>query len=175
VALEREEVVRVALGLLDEVGLDGLSLRKLAARLNVQAPTLYWHFKNKQDLIDEMATTMMAAGPLPPPTQAVWHEWLSWMALNMRAAMLAHRDGALLHAAARPSEGGWEAVESIVAMLRAAGFSKEDGLHGLGVLTDYVLGATLEEQAGATPFPVENRVETGVALILDGMRARLSA
>jgi TetR/AcrR family transcriptional regulator, tetracycline repressor protein len=174
VALERDEVVRVALDLLDEVGLDGLSLRKLAAQLGVQAPTLYWHFKNKQDLIDEMAAVMMAAAPLEPPTQAVWDEWLSWMARNMHAAMLAHRDGALLHAAARPSEGGWDAVETIVAMLRAAGFSKEDGLHGLGVLTDYVLGAAIEEQTGVTPFPVADRVGMGIDLILDGMRARVT-
>jgi TetR/AcrR family tetracycline transcriptional repressor len=174
VALERDEVVRVALDLLDEVGLNGLSLRKLAARLGVQAPTLYWHFKNKQDLIDEMAARMMAATPLPPPEQAVWDQWLSWMARNMRAAMLAHRDGALLHAAARLSEGGWNAVEAIIAMLRAAGFSKEDGMHGLGVLTDYVLGAAIEEQTGSTAFPVEDRVGVGIELILDGMRARLS-
>ncbi|MEV4316541.1 TetR/AcrR family transcriptional regulator C-terminal domain-containing protein [Actinocrispum sp. NPDC049592] len=172
--LERDEAVRVALDLLDEVGLDGLSLRKLAAKLGVQAPTLYWHFKNKQDLIDEMAAQMMAGEALPPPTSASWDEWLSWMARNMRALMLAHRDGALLHAAARPAEGGWEAVEAIVAMLRAAGFSQEDGLHGLGVLTDYVLGATLEEQAGVTAFPVEDRVGMGIELILDGMRARLA-
>jgi hypothetical protein len=59
-------------------------------------------------------------------------------------------------------------------MLRAAGFSKEDGMHGLGVLTDYVLGATLEEQAGSTAFPVEDRVGVGIELILDGMRARLA-
>jgi TetR/AcrR family tetracycline transcriptional repressor len=174
VALERDEVVRVALDLLDEVGLAGLSLRKLAAKLGVQAPTLYWHFKDKQDLIDEMSSAMMAASPIPPPEQAVWNEWLAWMARNMHAAMLMRRDGALLHAASRPSEGGWEAVEVIVAMLRAAGFSKEDGLHGLGVLTDYVLGAAIEEQNGATPFPVEDRIGKGIELILDGMRARLS-
>jgi TetR/AcrR family tetracycline transcriptional repressor len=174
VALERDEVVRVALALLDEVGLDNLSLRKLAAELGVQAPTLYWHFKNKQDLIDEMSAAMMSATPIDPPTKAVWDEWLSWMARNMHAAMLAHRDGALLHAAARPSEGGWEAVETIVAMLRVAGFSKEEGLQGVGVLTDYVLGAAIEEQTGSVPFPVEDRIGSGVELILDGMRARVS-
>ena len=46
-ALTREKVVRTALRLLDKVGLDGLTLRKLAAELRVQAPALYWHFKNK--------------------------------------------------------------------------------------------------------------------------------
>jgi len=50
--LERDLVVNTALKLLDEVGLDGLTLRKLAAELGVQAPALYWHFKNKQALLD---------------------------------------------------------------------------------------------------------------------------
>ena len=53
--LDREHVVRVALRLLDEAGLDGLTLRRLAAELDVKAPALYWHFANKQDLLDHMA------------------------------------------------------------------------------------------------------------------------
>src|ERR1700688_4158094 len=56
VALKRQGVVRTALRILDEVGLDGLTVRKLASELGVQAPALYWHFKNKQALLDEMAT-----------------------------------------------------------------------------------------------------------------------
>jgi AcrR family transcriptional regulator len=59
-ALDRATVVRAALRLLDEVGLHGLSLRKVASELGVQAPALYWHFKNKQELLDEMATTAFA-------------------------------------------------------------------------------------------------------------------
>src|SRR5262245_36093000 len=58
-ALDRETVVRTALRVLDEVGLEGLTLRRIAAELDVQAPALYWHFKNKQELLDEMATTML--------------------------------------------------------------------------------------------------------------------
>ena len=48
-----------ALRLLNEVGLDGLTLRRVAKELNVQAPALYWHFKDKQALLDEMATAML--------------------------------------------------------------------------------------------------------------------
>ena len=40
------------------MGLDGLTLRAIAKELDVQAPALYWHFKNKQALLDEMATEM---------------------------------------------------------------------------------------------------------------------
>ena len=48
--LSRETVIRAALDLLNEVGVDGLSTRRLAERLGVQQPALYWHFKNKREL-----------------------------------------------------------------------------------------------------------------------------
>ena len=57
--LTRDTVLRAALELLDEVGIDGLSTRKLAERLGVQSPTLYWHFKNKGELLDAMAEAIM--------------------------------------------------------------------------------------------------------------------
>lgn len=57
--IDRKQVVDTALRLLNEVGLDGLTLRGIAKELNVQAPALYWHFKNKQELLDEMATEMV--------------------------------------------------------------------------------------------------------------------
>ncbi|HEY9291632.1 MAG TPA: TetR family transcriptional regulator, partial [Microlunatus sp.] len=57
--LDRQVVIRTALELLDSEGLDGLTLRKIAAALDVKAPALYWHFQSKQQLLDEMATSML--------------------------------------------------------------------------------------------------------------------
>ena len=48
--------MQAALDLLDEAGMDGLTVRALASRLGVQAPALYWHVPSKQALLDEMAT-----------------------------------------------------------------------------------------------------------------------
>ena len=198
-ALGREDVVRAGLRLLDEVGLDNLSLRKLAKELGIQAPTLYWHFKNKQDLLDEMAATAMAeaddGGSVPEPG-AEWDCWLAWMARRIRRGMLAHRDGALLASASRPSEDRWEYVEGILVMLQKAGFTPAGAMRGIGTLTNYVLGTTLEEQQAAnrddeqaerpdfTAYPMLRdavlaaadpvaRFEHGLSLILDGMRAQL--
>ncbi|SBT42814.1 TetR/AcrR family transcriptional regulator C-terminal domain-containing protein [Micromonospora auratinigra] len=194
--MERETVVRAAIELLDEVGLDGLSLRRLATRLGIQAPTLYWYFKSKQELLDQMAIAVME----PPETReapdpgAPWDEWLSWMARGMRAAVLAHRDGALLAARARPTEQQWDALEFIVSALVASGFSADDAMRGIGALTNYVLGTALEEQqAGADEAAVagridparwptlaaavtrdtdhEQRFEHGLRMLLAGMRA----
>ena len=101
--LEREKVIQVALALLDEVGLDGLTVRRLAERLGVQNPALYWHFKNKQELLNRMAEVMLAEAftgldqSLPPEA---WAAWLADVARRLRHALLSYRDGARLMAAA---------------------------------------------------------------------------
>lgn len=58
--LQPNTVIRAALDLLNEVGVDGLTTRKLAERLGVQQPALYWHFRNKRALLDALAEAMLA-------------------------------------------------------------------------------------------------------------------
>ena len=60
--IEPEAVVRAGLEILDEEGLDGITLRKIASRLGVQAPALYWHFRDKSDIIDDMAQAILKEG-----------------------------------------------------------------------------------------------------------------
>ena len=52
--LQREAVIRTALELLNDVGMEGLTTRRLAERLGVQQPALYWHFKNKTEVLTAM-------------------------------------------------------------------------------------------------------------------------
>ena len=59
-ALQREEILEAALALLNEVGLDQFSTRRLAERLGVQQPALYWHFRNKSALLDALNGEMLA-------------------------------------------------------------------------------------------------------------------
>ncbi|MHA6765573.1 TetR/AcrR family transcriptional regulator C-terminal domain-containing protein [Streptacidiphilus sp. PAMC 29251] len=144
--LERDEVVRTAVRLLDEVGLDGLSMRRLAKELNVQAPALYWHFKNKQELLDHMLIAM--AGPrlrVPEPGQS-WDDWLVERGRLLRRGMLAHRDGARLAALTRPTPDLIPAIEVMVGVLREAGFSAGDGLRMILAISNFVTGSALEEQ-----------------------------
>ena len=60
--VDRAQIVDEALKLLNEVGIDALSTRLLADRLNVRQPALYWHFKSKRALIEAMAEEIMARG-----------------------------------------------------------------------------------------------------------------
>jgi TetR/AcrR family tetracycline transcriptional repressor len=201
-ALDRETVVDTALRLVDEVGLDGLSLRRLAKELGVQAPALYWHFPSKKDLLDHlvMAATKRAGldrGGRPEPGQT-WDEWLAAGMRAWRRAMLAHRDGARLAAGNRPVPESWPGIEQRLSVLVDAGFDPADAVRAVLVLGHYVSGFVLDEQhdsertddapADIDPetFPIlaaggpaaadrDTLFDYGLRNMLDGMRARLTS
>lgn len=200
--LEQHEIVRTALRLLNEVGLDGLTIRRLAQELGVQNPALYWHFENKQQLLDQMARQMLDdafASLKAPRSGAKWEPWLADVARRYRRVMLAYRDGARVIAGARlltPERLG--SLELALEVLTAAGFDVQTAFAGVLAVFDYTLGATFEAQtepdvgavarlSGAlqpAKFPLLTKVLTrktpasasgfdaGLQLVLDGLRAK---
>jgi TetR/AcrR family transcriptional regulator, tetracycline repressor protein len=147
--LDRATVVATALRLLDEVGLDGLTLRRLAQELGVQAPALYWHFKNKRELLDHMSQAISEeARPRsrPAPGQS-WEDWLFEQLTSGRRALLAHRDGALVAAGNRPPESAFPRIEETLDALCEVGFTPGFALRSLINLGTYAAGFVLEEQA----------------------------
>lgn len=150
-SLERETVVRVALALLNEVGFDGLTVRRLAARLGVQNPALYWHFQNKQELLTRMAQAMLAeafAEVKLLPASGEWAVWLADVARRLRQTLLSYRDGTRVVAAADLTESAQLVVFDLaLQVLTAAGFELRLALLSVVTLFDFTLGATFEEQA----------------------------
>ena len=94
-------LVEAGFAALAERGLDGITMRDVAGRLGVQAPAIYWHLRNRQDLVDEMATAMWRdihgrltrSDPARPPD---WAAMMTDFARVVRAEALARRDGARL-------------------------------------------------------------------------------
>jgi TetR/AcrR family tetracycline transcriptional repressor len=198
-ALERDLIVRTALRLLDEVGLEALSLRRLAKELDVHASALYWHFRDKQDLLDAMARSLTVAVPesgWPVIRELPWDELLTATGQSMRRAMLAHRDGPMLITAARPADYHMAFMEILFGKLEAAGFSAADAAGAFFAVSNYVLGAAIEEHQAARGMPVdelreqagahpallraiaalesrEALFENGLRMVVDGLRARL--
>lgn len=144
-------MIRTALALLDEVGLDGLTVRRLAERLNVQNPALYWHFKNKQDLLNGMAAALLAsafAGLEWPAAPEDWEEWLANVARRLRQALVAHRDSAHVITAADLSSSQQMVVFDLaLRVLNDAGFPLRQAFVGVITLFDYTVGSAIEEQA----------------------------
>ncbi|WP_327090180.1 TetR/AcrR family transcriptional regulator C-terminal domain-containing protein [Nonomuraea sp. NBC_01738] len=148
--LTRPLLIDTALRLLDEVGLDGLTVRRLAADLKVQSPALYWHIRTKQELLDGMADRMIKDAEMGPPGEdESWQRWLARRARGYRASLLAHRDGARVVASATRLE-----MDTLLAFDRELGSMVERGftpglaLRTLTAVTQYVNGFVLQEQAG---------------------------
>ena len=157
VKLERDQIVRTALRLLNEVGLEGLTLRRIATELQVQAPALYWHFRNKQALLDEMATTIMRdhlqAGDLTPPGNQSSREILSRYAHTLRRMLLAYRDGARMFSGTAVTDASvFAGMEDNLRQMTGAGYSLEMAIIAGTTIYAFVIGFTIEEQA-VFPLP----------------------
>ncbi|SNT47495.1 transcriptional regulator, TetR family [Streptosporangium subroseum] len=149
VGLTRQMMIETALRLLDEVGLDGLTVRRLATELGVQSPALYWHLRNKQELLDGMADAIVvAAGMGPPRDGESWQDWLARRARAYRESLLAHRDGARIVAnAARLSPATLRTFDEELTAMVGHGFTPLLALRTITALTHYTNGAVLQEQA----------------------------
>ncbi|MGC0411660.1 TetR/AcrR family tetracycline transcriptional repressor [Streptomyces sp. SAI-195] len=170
--LDRRRVADTALKLLNDVGLDGLSLRTIARELDVKAPALYWHFKDKQALLDEMATEMyrrmLAETPLDPAD--TWRERLLKANRGLRASLLAYRDGAKVFSGSRFTGAVHaEYMEGTLRLFTATGFTLAQAVRATTTTYMFTLGFVTEEQ-GVEPLPGERREGFDVA-----ERARLLA
>ncbi|MGO4678780.1 TetR family transcriptional regulator [Microbacterium sp. 2MCAF23] len=132
---DREQIIGVALELLDRYGLPDLTMRRLATELEVQASALYWHFDSKQDLLSAVSNRILAGIPEPTPG-----EDLLDAAHAVRDALLSYRDGAevvMSSAALRP--GPSRAEDALRAALSPT--LPDAGLAATAVL-QFILGHT---------------------------------
>ena len=171
--LDRDKITRAALHLLDEVGLDGLTTRRLARWLGVQSPALYWHFKHMDALIDAVAQAMLeeAVWPEPPRPEDEVTDWLAERAHVFRRALLAHRDGARVHAGTRPSQRQLPAINAQIDALTGAGFTPSNAARAVLAVSRYTVGWVLEEQAATSGDPnIEAMIEADVFPALHAAR-----
>ena len=144
-SIDRERLVGEALALLDAAGFDGLTMRRLAERLGVQAASLYNHVRDKHELLALLADAICAEVREPNPRRP-WREQLEAVAWDYRRVLLAHRDAARVLVATPPvGPRRVRLIEETLAMLRAAGFGDEETADAASVFNTYVVGFVLDE------------------------------
>lgn len=173
-----------ALRLLNEVGLDGLTLRGIAKELNVQAPALYWHFKNKQELLDEMATEMFrrmfgslagggsggSGGSGAGPQGGTWQEMLLDGCRTMRHTLLGYRDGGKVFSGTRMTDDSAAGpLNSLMSCFTQAGFTLKEAARAWWTAYNYTVGQVIEEQS---VHPVPGRREARDPVYDQGDRER---
>lgn len=149
-ALTRDQVVDAGIRLLDADGLDALTLRRLATTLGVSAPTLYWHVRDKRELLDLMTEEMANRHRVregPPSKDLDFADSVAEAFRRQYRAILAYRDGARVFAGNRPTDSSMPYIERYLSRWVEAGFPADEALRTILALGDFVIGAALEHQS----------------------------
>jgi AcrR family transcriptional regulator len=168
--LSRDLVQQTALRLADQGGLESLSMRKLGQELGVEAMALYYHFANKEEIVDGIVDLVFREVDLPAPG-ADWKTAMRRRAISLRDALLRHRWAiGLMEARRNPGPANLRHHDAVIGNLRAAGFDMELVAHAYALLDAYIYGFALtkmnlpfeagDDLAGMAqdmlaPFPVD--------------------
>ena len=171
--LSRERVLRAAVALADEGGVDALSMRKLAQELGVVPMALYKHVANKDEMLDGMVDVVV--GEIDPPRGGTdWKAAIRQRVLSARSALLRHPWASrVLESRTNPTPVVMAYMDSMIGILRAGGFSIDLTHHAMHAMGSRLLGfsqelfddsadvgaemqaAVLQEMAGTYPHITE--------------------
>jgi AcrR family transcriptional regulator len=147
--LTAERVVDAALQAADEGGIEAVSLRRLAAALDVTPMAIYRHVRNKSHLLDLMAERLLGEVDLTPPEPATWQDALRRLLASFQAVAAAHPSTALLLSRPFISPAALRVAEAMLALLRSAGFDASQSMRLLQVITGMVLGPAINRATWA--------------------------
>jgi len=144
--ISRTATVQAALSIIDNEGLEALSLPRLAREMNVKAPSLYHHFADKSAIMTAVAFHIVSQTKLPRPSPTGdWAEWFTQLALNFRQAVLRHRNAAPILLQYMPREVTTDIYEHAASYLAECGVPAEMHVQILDGLEKLSIGATIAE------------------------------
>jgi len=140
IPLNRDRVLRAAVALADEEGIESLKMRKLGLRLGVEAMSLYNHVGNKDDILDGMVDLVVSEIDLPPDAVG-WREAMRRRAISAQAVYSRHPwASALMDSRTTSGPARLQYFDWILGTLRQAGFTHEMTARAISVLDSYVYG-----------------------------------
>jgi AcrR family transcriptional regulator len=160
-ALTIEGIVAAAIEVLDEGGVGGLSMRRVAEQIGTGPASLYAHVSGKDQLLELVFDELVRQVPLPEPDPRTWREQIHQMMGDLRAVLVSHRDAALAGLGRIPtSPNVLTAAETLTAVMQAGGLSNRVVALGLDQLTLYVSAAAFEEglmeHSGMSPEEIQS-------------------
>ena len=160
--LTRDRVLRVAITLADETGIESLSMRKLGQELGVEAMSLYNHVANKDDLVDGIVEMVVGEFAMPRD-DADWRVALRETAKSAHEVLLRHPWApALIESRVTPSPVRLRFADATIGMFRRAGFSIDLAYRAQLIIDSYVYGFTLHEVNW--PFTAEEQRDVAATL-----------
>ena len=158
--LSRETLAAGALALADREGLDAVTIRRLATDNSVTPMALYWHFKDKDAVLDGIAEQIFSSVVLPAPSDGAWDDQLRQVLSALLSAIRPHPLAAdLLAPRVMKSEAGLALAERVIGMLRRVGFSAQDASQTASLLLCSIVTLVTSEPGKFTPLSTEARDE----------------
>jgi AcrR family transcriptional regulator len=151
IPLSRERVLRAAVKLADERGIEALTMRRLAEELGSEAMSLYYHVANKEDLLDGVVD--LIAGEIndvvdridAPAKGAGWKKVVRRRILSAREVLLRHKWAPrVFETRTTMSLAVIRYHDGLVGLMREGGFSYDLAHHALHALGSRALGFTQE-------------------------------
>jgi AcrR family transcriptional regulator len=140
VPLNRERVLRAAIVLADEDGIESLTMRELGLRLGVEAMSLYNHVANKDDILDGMVDLVVSGIDLPSDT-VDWKEAMRRRAVSAQSVFSRHPwASALIDSRESSGPARLRYLDWVLGTLRQAGFTLEMAARAFSVLDSYIYG-----------------------------------
>ena len=166
VPLSRERVLDAAIKLADQGGLESLSMRKLGQEFGVEAMALYYHFANKDEVIDGIVDIVFSEIELP--TDGVdWKTAMRQRTISMRDVLLRHRWAiGLMEARRNAGPANLRHHDAMIGSLRAGGLEMDLAAHAYSLLDSYIYGFALTKMN--LPFDASEEV----AEVAQGMLQR---
>ena len=144
-SLTPQRVIAAAVRLADAIGVDALTIRKLAAELDVKPMTIYHHVPNKEAILDGMDDSVFAEIDLPP-ADLDWKRAIRQRSASAREALARHPWAApLMESRTSPGPATLRHHDAVLGCLRAGGFSLEMTAHAYATIDAFIYGFALQE------------------------------
>jgi AcrR family transcriptional regulator len=174
--LSRDQIVAAAISVVDAEGLEALSMRRLAQELGAGATSLYWHVKNKDELLDLVLDEVIGEVPLDDDPDRPWRERAAHLVRGLQAVLRRHPHVAVLFGS-RLSFGpnALAGMDYLIGIFRSAGFDGPVLVLAYQTLLGYASGFAVLESRPVTGRGVEGRSVQEVRAITAGMLASVPA
>jgi AcrR family transcriptional regulator len=150
--LTRARVVRVALRVADEGGLEVVTVRRLAAALGVTPMAIYRHVRDKDHLLDLMADRLIGGLDVGSADTPSWQEELRRLAASLLAVLQAHPAAPFLLSRPFDSPAALRVNDAMLSILDRAGFRPDESARLVRVMTGMVLGAAIHRATYAAAW-----------------------
>lgn len=169
--LTRTAVLAGAVALADEIGVEPLTIRRLAERLEVKPMAIYHHVASKEEILDGMVDLVFAEIALPPAGVG-WKEAVRVRAASARDVLVRHRWAVpLLESRAHPGPATLAHHEAMLGCLRGAGFPMAMVAHAYALIDAFVYGFVLQQTT--MPFDTEGTSPEETAELMAGIMAAM--